>query len=295
MTTGVSSKRSLLFRGITAKVFATKALSAEDECRFFQTIQLPNGTFKTTIFGRFDDVNFKVTNHWKQIGAIPREILDVGASSGITSLEWVEQLAGEGFKANLTASDLVFQGHLVTLFPGLDALLTSSGNVLQYSFLGMPLTGSRADDARGLGRVVRMIADYLIHVRGVPSLLRSSKRRVILVHAKARDHPRITFVEDDLFAVPPLAMTGRFDAIRAANVLNLGYFQPAEIKQAIVNLKSRLSGVGALLIIVRTRADGSNHGSLFQLQDNGNFGLLERVGSGSELEPIVLGDEAVRS
>jgi hypothetical protein len=274
---------------VTARTFATKPLSVAEECMFFQSIRLANGTFKTTTFRRLDDVNLMVAKHWKEEGAVPKEILDVGVSSGITSLEWVEQLASAGLEANLTATDLVLQAYLVTLCPGLEALLDSSGYVLQYSFLGVPMNGFQANDARGLGRVVRKIAAQLIRARGVTSLLKNSTRHIFLVHAKARDHPRISFAEDDLFAIPSLAMTRRFDVIRAANVLNLGYFQPAEIKRAILNLKSRLSRAGALLIVVRTLPDGINHGSLFQLQDDGNFRLLERLGSGSEIEAIVLG------
>jgi hypothetical protein len=53
----------------------------------------------------------------------------------------------------------------------------------------------------------------------------------------------------------------------------------------ISNLKMRLSKHG-LLIVCRTKADRSNHGTIFQLQGD-SFTALGRIGDGSEVEHLV--------
>jgi hypothetical protein len=275
----------------TARQFVTKPLSEAEERRFFETIQLANGTFKTTAFKRLDDLNRMVGDRWRKMGASPHQILDVGASSGITSVEWVEHLASEGFDVSLTATDLVFDGHLVALSPGLDILLDNSGHVLQYVFLGTATSGFPGWMLKaGFARIVRSIADAIVRLRGRDALLARSKQKIVLAHGRARNHPRIVLLEDDLFAAPRPGMAGRYDAIRAANILNLGYFGTAELARAITSLKARLSGAGASLIVVRTLEDGSNHGSLFPIDKSGRFVLIDRIGSGSEIEALVLGN-----
>ncbi len=47
---------------------------------------------------------------------------------------------------------------------------------------------------------------------------------------------------------------GRFDLVRAANILNKSYFSTAQIRSAVSNIRSYLSGAGSLLIVTgRTR------------------------------------------
>jgi hypothetical protein len=47
-------------------------------------------------------------------------------------------------------------------------------------------------------------------------------------------------------------------------------------------------GPGSLLVLNRTHEDGTNHGSILQLQATGKLALLERVGNGSEIEALAL-------
>lgn len=278
----------------TARAFARRELGPKQELRFLEKIRLANGTFKTTAFGRLDDLNQMVSTCWKQLGASPRAILDVAVSSGITSKEWIDQLLGEGFDVHLTATDLTLSAHLVALGPGLEVLLDGSGNVLQYSLLGLALPERRHwfEYLSGAG-IVKRIADQLIRAKGRKTLIESSLEEVMLVNAGALNHPRITFVEDDIFArSAPDSVAGRFDALRAANILNFVYFGRDEIICAISNLRQRLSGPGAFLIVVRTQADGTNHGSMFRLNADKKFEVVLRIGNGSEIEELVLSGTA---
>ena len=273
----------------TARAFARKELDRKRELRFLETIQLANGTFKTTGFGRLDDVNRIVSDCWKDLGASPHAILDVAVSSGITSKEWIEQLLEEGFDADLTATDLTLIAHLAMLAPGLDVLLDRSGNVLQYSLAGIALPERRRWFEYMSGAIfVKKLADRLIRRKGAAAVVASARQQVMLVNPDARKHPRIAFVEDDLFSSAAASLAGRFDAIRAANILNFAYFSHDEIRRALANLKMRLSGPGAFLIVVRTREDGRNDGTMFRLKEDGQFEPVARIGEGSEIERLVI-------
>ncbi len=87
---------------------------------------------------------------------------------------------------------------------------------------------------------------------------------------------------------PTPRFVGRFDFIRAANILNLSYFPAARIREAISNIRSYCRGPGALMLVARSR--GSHHdGTLFELEPEGTFAVRARVGNGSEVEALVLG------
>ena len=98
----------------------------------------------------------------------------------------------------------------------------------------------------------------------------------------------IVWAQDDLLAPNPEQFLRRFDAIRAANVLNRDYFGADDLRRAVSNLKARLSGPKACLIVNRTWKDGSNHATLFKLHGDDRFRIEARLGQGSEIEDIVL-------
>src|SRR5206468_5759325 len=62
---------------------------------------------------------------------------------------------------------------------------------------------------------------------------------VELVSPKLRACTAIEVVEDDIFSRRE-EMSGRFHALRAANILNRGYFVDAFIRAAVANLGERL-------------------------------------------------------
>src|SRR5580704_1783814 len=64
----------------------------KQEAAFFASLRLRNGTFKTTDHHRLDDLNMLVIGEWQKLDRKPRQIMDVGVSSGISSLEWADAL-----------------------------------------------------------------------------------------------------------------------------------------------------------------------------------------------------------
>jgi hypothetical protein len=97
----------------------------------------------------------------------------------------------------------------------------------------------------------------------------------------------IEIVENDIFVLTP-EFVGRFDFIRAANLLNEGYFAREKLSAAISNIRSYCRGPGSLLLVVRS-SEQRQDGTLFRLEADGRFQVRARFGQGSEIEQIVLG------
>lgn len=275
---------------ISAKLFADPGAvpTAKQERDFFGGVRLGNGTHKTTCDHRLDDLNALVTDQWTRLGARPREIFDVGVSSGISSAEWADSLSTAGFDSRILASDLMLFGKWVRVSPVHEALVDRSGHVLQHLLFNRP--------ARPWGRRLDYLTGYWMLRRGANLAARRRLRKgaprdsstVMLVSPRARHNPRVDFVEADILKPLDKGLHGRFDAIRAANILNCGYFSKQDLGQAVANLKLCLAGAGSFFIAARTWEDGTNHATLFRLDPAHRFQAVARLGQGSEIEDIVL-------
>ena len=80
-------------------------------------------------------------------------------------------------------------------------------------------------------------------------------------------------------------MPGHFDLIRAANVLNRGYFDDATLIRMAGALLARL-GEGGVLVAVRSDAATGNHATLWR-REGGRLVEVERLGTGSEAAPMI--------
>jgi hypothetical protein len=116
-----------------------------------------------------------------------------------------------------------------------------------------------------------------------------------LVSSALSSLPDVQIVEDDILAGTP---TETVDVLRAANILNYGYFSEDTLKHMVRNLRQRLRP-GGLMIVCNTdysegfdygRMDygGKNNASLFQLNTNGKFEVQARLNAGSEIEDLVM-------
>ncbi|HEX3953422.1 MAG TPA: class I SAM-dependent methyltransferase [Stellaceae bacterium] len=257
----------------------------EQEAAFFSSLRLGNGVFKTTADRRLDDLNALMFGEWAKTGFRPSRVLDVGVSSGVSSVEWIEALRAAGFDASMLATDLSLHGYLLQLAPLYRVLADAAYAPLQHAIFGVPL------------RPWRRRIDYLTGMAVVSAALNTlfgalrrraaaSGQGVLLVSRRAQDNPHLEFAQEDILA-PPSA-DRRFDAIRAANILNLEYFAEPQLRSAVAGLKQRLAGAGSYLAINRTHQDGSNRGSLFRLGEDGRFRCVARLGDGSEIERLVL-------
>jgi hypothetical protein len=269
-------------RSVIRAVYDPAADAGDDaELRFFTRVRLPSGVYKTTEPHRLDDVNSAVAPLLP--ARRPLELMDVGASSAITTLEWSAQLTATGVAHHLVAGDSHIGGEWLS-FAGGEILLDKDRRHVLFADI--------------FGRAVNVSGDSIqsaLAVRAIKAIVRVSPvlrlriRRVELVTPRLRDHPEVRVIEDDIFA-HRRELAGSFDALRAANVLNRQYFDDGQIRAAVSNLQDRLRPDG-LLIVCRTHADGTNNGTFFRRAGSA-WVVAARIGAGSEVEELVLGADA---
>jgi hypothetical protein len=259
----------------------------EQEDLFFHSIQLRNGTFKTTRHRRLDDLNDLVQ------GLLPAErplrIMDVAVSSGVSTAEWLIQLERAGIECNMLAGDAVVEAFLVSI-GDLRALTDKTGHLMQLDIGGKAVRlppPRRRDRVRYLAHVLLMKAATRLFDLRAPTQRRLGVtcRPLNLLSPSLNGLPQLRAVEDDiLFNV---SFARRFHVLRAANILNLAYFDRATLQRMLVNLRGRLVP-GGLLIVCRTNEAGINNASVFTLGEDGRLALTARLNQGSEITDLVL-------
>lgn len=288
-------------RPTAREVFSGTPSAEQDamERAFFGRVVLPNGTVKTTNANRIDDLNLAALPFIVALAERPVQIMDVGASSGISTLEWYESLSDRGVDCHVTATDLTVYTSLVSLAPGLGVLIDRDRNILHLDVFGRGaparakgLQGVFAGFMRTLFRTAMMLDGNLPPLNGQTRtaatgwLLKCEP--VTLLTKKLVQHSGLRVLEDDLLKANRPEFKDAFHVVRAANILNRAYFSDQVLTQVVKKLKERLKKNG-LLIICRTTDDGVNNATLFRLTANSEFRVLLRLGNGSEIEDLVTG------
>jgi len=268
----------LISRRPTASAFLSSAYDPALEREFFARVILSNGSVKTTYEHRLDDLNELVLPYIRELSR-PVQILDVAASSGVSSAEWYEQLAAQGIPCSLTATDLSVNAfHVCT--GAVEAVLDKE---LQVIHIGIGGLGIRPrSNHNPIHNLVTNTAKAYIRWKLQQGLKYEPMR---LISKRFSESPNLQMIEGDLLAKTNPAMQRRFDVIRAANVLNLAYFPENVLSSMIANLKAHLLD-GGLFIVCRTDLDAANSATLFRLK-NFRFTVLSRIGIGSEVEALV--------
>ncbi len=260
-----------------------ESITPKTEDAFFSGIRLANRTFKTTTFGRMGDLDAVVVRlacerEWRNPA-----VLDVGVSSGATTVDLLAAMLSNGLQPEITATDLTIDATILSFGPGLRMLTDRAGAPLQYEICGFGIRtwSRRLDFVTGyflLTRLARNVATRLTKKHPVDVKLISRLRT-------ASASKSINFLEDDL-SIRNRGFETRFDIVRAANLLNLDYFETEKLRVMIENLKAYVRKPGGLIVINRTDEDATNHGTIFQMS-NGGVRVLRRVGNGSEIESLV--------
>ena len=264
------------------------------ERRLFSRLRLAAGIRKTTVAGRLAEVDDAMVGLC-EAGTRLCEILDVGASSGTTSLEWLQRLEAAGHAPQLTATDLSLRARLLTPWRGYRVLVGRDGQPLQHELLGRPVrTWKRRLDYLTQGWLIVALGNWLFARAASGGALARAEREsseLLLVSPAVAAHPRIELVEEDIFAPNPPAFKRRFQAVRAANLLLPDVFDGERLRRATANLKERLAGPGALLIIARSPppgAEGGTDATIFELGRDDRLRIVRTIGKGSELTGMVL-------
>jgi hypothetical protein len=284
------------------KVFFSRADIEPDELPgmeklFFSNLVLKNGTFKTTNHHRLDDLNALVNTVLPRVA--PLRLMDVAISSGISTAEWLVSLDSLGINYNMVAGDLTINAYLISAGFGLRVLVDDMGHPLQYDIWGHAV---RRDVNR---RGIALYFIPLFWLRFLSALLRPSLSRrpwpaslsspvkvhgftcvpIQLVSAELKANDKLTVLKDDI--LNDTHYLGTFHVIRAANILNRGYFSESTLSSMLRNLRRRMVTGGAL-IVCRTLHDDTNHATIFSLRADGRFEVLARLNAGSEIEALVL-------
>lgn len=258
------------------------------ESAFFSALKMRNGTFKFTQPCRFSELERVIQPFVKERSGSLQEVLDIGVSTGVTTVEFANFLRSNGASAKVIATDLFINAHIVHAWPQLTVLADSEGWPLQYDFRGIVVRPwIRRLDYVTLAFVPRLLARWLLRARARALIAAGSSEVVQMTTRLLSNDGDILFVENDIMKRAP-AFAGRFDFIRAANILNLNYFGERQINEAVANIRSYLRGPGALLLVTRTNSARRNAGTLFELLPSGTFQILKRIGGGSEIERQIL-------
>jgi hypothetical protein len=250
---------------------------------FFSSLQMPNGTYKTTSSGRLKDLNELVDLHLPEKSNL--RIYDAAVSSGITTAEWFRHLSVKGFAVKMYAGDAYLNGTLTTFVPGLTVLFATSGSLLQAAFLRLVYSSKPSNPLKlVLYSVARWLLTLLFRYRDLRPIrwLLREERAVKLLTRDAADLP-IEFMEEDLFA--PLRDIGKVDVIRIANLLNRDYFDDMALRQIVTSLRTRLVD-GGLFVVGSTDDFGQNNATLFRLYENRTT-VVARLGSGAPVERLI--------
>ena len=262
------------------------------EDNFFRRLRLPGGVTKRTRRGRLADLDALVAEHLPCGRRL--ELMDVAVSSGVTTLDWAASLRRAGFDFGLVAGDATPAAWLLSLGRRVEVLVDGAGRPLQYDLFGRAMPSAAPGPLAMLPWLGRLLTRFALawdedlrrslaasrEMRGRP--LRS--QRVALVVPELLADPAIELVEDDLLARTADPFAGRFDVVRAANLLNRGYFDEDALRRMLARLVARLKPA-SLLAVCRNEEDGSSHATVFRRGEEG-LEPIARLGCGSEVEEL---------
>jgi len=268
------------------------------ESEFFRRVMTRNKVTKTTCRGRLNDLNEMV------LPLLPNErplrVMDVAISSGISTVEWIDDLRSKGIDVQMIGGDLTVNAYLISVCRAFEVLVDRQGCIMHFDLSGIGIPGSANKlQYRLLTAALRMI---FLSCRWLKSDLRRlvpkhlsrldrkplpNARTVSLVSTRLQTCPFAEVMEDDIFDAPRQRLIRQLHVLRAANILNRKYFGDEALKKAVRNLRSRLRENG-LLIVCRTGNDGLNRATVFRLQSVGKLDVVERLREGSEVEGLVL-------
>ena len=276
---------------VTASIFfdlPVERISAELESSFFSSLKTGNNTFKKTQSGRFTEIDTAVAQLLAETAVREPAVLDIGISSGSTALELKARLEQEGLSPHLTGTDQSFEAWLVPGPHGSQALVQPDGHILQFEVFGRALRAWDRRLDRFTGRSLLNAALRRAFQRASANLSDvAGGRRVKLVSPRLSQSQDITLREDNIL-LPNPEFAGKFDLVRAANILNRDYFSETQLTAGLKNVRSYLKGPGSLLLLVRTdKRTETNNGSLYIVGGSGGLELVRRFGTGSEVEELL--------
>ncbi len=242
------------------------------------------GAWKRTRRGRLKETERALSKYLAGGDRQGLTLLDLGASDGITTWEAVQALRQSlGVETKAWLADLYL--YLLRYRCGLLVEYRAGDGepvMVRLGRIGLRLSQQR----REVNAQADALTQFYLGLAGLRGKMRLDAR-IPLIHPLARNEAAITAIELNCLERDP-SLVGRFDAVRASNLLNHGYFTPAQIGSAISHLHAYLHEGGVLVISRNHDVEGAEieRGSVwFRRADH--FEKVEEFGHGSEVQEIV--------
>jgi hypothetical protein len=255
-------------------------------------LRLANGVFRTTSRRRFADLDAYVAPLLASrcgTGLQPMHVEDWAASDCLTSAEWAESLVPAFPRLRFTASDNMLELLEIALPSGEVFIVQEDGEPLQYIRGPFVIPLQEPCPRRWLpNRYLRRHAWTLWERMRAKLDLRAGWPTLPLIHPEAQklsisgNYFRIE--RHSVFDVRPAPA----DVIRTMNIFNRGYFDDAMLRCGVEAVWRSLRP-GGLWILGRTQmAEPFGHDVSILERHTGGFGVIERMGAGSEIEDLAL-------
>jgi len=304
--------RALLSRNrISFQLLRTDVPASPKQVSLFERaiplVRLSSGVYRTTYRGRFGDldgfVNALIARRFDR--SVGLQFEDWAASDCLTSSEWAASLLAQFPYARLTASDLTLFLIEAALPDGEAFIVEPNCEPIQYIRPPFVIRMSPPEPkllvvnwlleryARSRLKRLRCVwnlkAEWLDSEGGgdleqPPFVF----RKIPLVHPEAqvlsRSSGRFAIRKHSVFQTSP----DPCDAIRTMNVFNLAYFSRDRLLEGARTVWRSLTP-GGIWILGRTLQENPPaHNVTVFLKDERGFRVLDRYGSGSEIEELVL-------
>ena len=215
-------------------------------------------------------------------------LMDLGASDGVTTAELVAALREHGVEQ---VSALLVDLHLeLRRRDGRLLREYSAGNdspvLVRWGPFGLPLDSVR----QSRDPLSRWLGNWYLKRRDRAPM--KPGEGILLVNPVAAEDAAIEPVEWNAFRRNDEWLDS-LDLVRAANFLNLQYFEPERIAEAIAHIHGYLRD-GGILIVSRDdgeQAEATVHGTIWRKQGEA-FTTLHEFGQGAEIRTIVDGFSA---
>jgi hypothetical protein len=262
------------------------------EYQFLDQIITSTGTRKATRPHRLDAINAALFEVLERSPSVPRCIMDIGASTGITTLELLAEFERRGLQVRMIGTDLTTSVYLFKANRFLDALIEDNGHILQLALGGFGFRpwSRRREYFLGISLLRRAVVRYVrsrIEAAGIPIPFGSVSHRGLeafaFVSPAVRSRQNMIFSDDDILVENRPEMIAVADVVRLANVMQFIYFSKSELTRIAVTVRDRCHGPGSLVVVCRNM-DSGLVGSILRLTTERNFIVEARVGGGSEVE-----------
>jgi len=257
---------------------------------FHAGLLLRNGVYRTTLANRMTSTLPRLLSLARELGPHPVRVLDVACSSGISTLEMHQAFVEGGVPCETCGTDLLLWVDFVRRDDGVGVLFDHGGQVLQVEIgkWASPWRWRPRDRvlrprlvARARRVVEKDLEPFRAALHGPVAGHRAAK--VSLLSSQVEGVAGLRFVEEDILQP---RVTGPFSLIRAANILNLGYFDADGIRRMARALGDRLQEGGALVIVRSEGPRPINRGTVFRRRE-GRLVAEAHMNSGSEAAGIV--------